>query len=98
MNRRDFLQLPLAPGVASLGSATRSAGAPRIDEHDPGNTKIATMVSFPRVTDDHLLYLQQIGLRWVHAEFGNDAPYDTIKTAQERLARYNLKIHCGILE
>src|SRR5215475_12847349 len=90
MDRRELLKLPLAAGMA--------AAAPRIGEYDPDNTKIATMVSFPKVTDDHLLFLQQIGLRWVHAEFGNDAPYDAIKTAQERLARFNLKIHCGILD
>jgi mannonate dehydratase len=98
MNRRDFLQIPLTAGVAALSSTSPSAAAPRIDEHDANNTKIATMVTFPRVTDDHLLFLRQIGLRWVHAEFGNDASYDAIKTAQERLARYDLKIHCGILD
>ena len=90
MNRRELLKLPLAAGLA--------AAAPRIDEYDPDNTKIATMVSFPKVTDDQLLFLKQLGLRWVHAEFGNDAPYEAIKTAQERLARFNLKIHCGILD
>jgi mannonate dehydratase len=95
--RRDVLRLPLG-GAAALMAPHLLTGAAHIDEYDPDNTKIATMVSFPSVTDDHLLLLKQIGLRWVHAEFGNDAPYEAIRTAQERLARYGLKIHCGILD
>jgi mannonate dehydratase len=96
--RRDVLKLPMAGGIAALGAAQRVGGAPRKDEYDPDNTKIATMVNFPAATDDQLLFLKQIGLRWVHAEFGNNAPYELIKTTQERLARYGLKIHCGILD
>ena len=73
--RRGFLNLPLAAGALALGHA---AGAPRKDEYDPDNTKIATMVSV-RATDDELLFWKQIGLRWVHLEFGQDAPYEVIK-------------------
>jgi mannonate dehydratase len=85
-----LLKLPLAAGGYAIA-------APRKDEFAPDNTKIATMVSV-RASDDELLFLKQIGLRWVHAEFGNDAPYDVIKGFQDRLARYGLKIHCGILD
>src|SRR5947209_3642566 len=90
--RRDFLKLPLAAFAAG------AFAAPRKDEYDPDNTKIATMVNIDSATDDELLFLKQIGLRWIHAEFGNDANYDVIKSAQDRLRRYGLKIHCGILD
>jgi len=89
--RRDFLRLPLAAGAAAL------AAAPRKNEHDPDNTKIATVVNIGSATDDLLLFLKQIGLRWIHADFGNDAPYEFIKSTQERLGRYGLKIHCAFL-
>src|SRR5437879_3370491 len=49
-----------------------------------------------RASDDELLFLKQIGLRWVYAEFGAEAPFDAIKNFRERLARFGLKIHCGI--
>ena len=74
------------------------AAAPRKEEYDADNTKIATMVNFPGVSDEQLLFLKQIGLRWVHAEFGNNAPYEAISAAQQRLNRFGMKIHCGILD
>jgi len=88
LTKRDFLKLPLAAAAAP-------ALAARKDEFDPDNTKIATMVS-SRASDDELLFLKQIGLRWVHAEFGAEAPFGAIQNFQERLARFVLKIHCGI--
>src|ERR1700716_3378042 len=92
-SRRNFLRLPLAAGA----TAVSLAAGPRKEEFDPDNTKIATMVDV-RASDDELLFLKQIGLRWVHAEFGNNAPYDVIKNFQERLGHYGIKIHCGILD
>jgi mannonate dehydratase len=47
------------------------------------------------VTDDQLLFLKQIGLRWVQASFGENGSAEDIRNAQERLGRYGLKIHCG---
>ena len=54
------------PGAAQLKlplAATAMAAASRIDEYDPSNTKIATMVNIATMTDDELLRLKQIGLR-----------------------------------
>jgi mannonate dehydratase len=97
--RRNFLKLPLAAGAAALGPGGAPAIAARqIDEYAPDNTKIATMVNVPTMTDGDLLFLKQIGLRWVHAEFGEDAPYELIKTTQDRMARFGIQIHCGILD
>src|SRR5438874_9641080 len=96
--RRDLLKLPLAAGVAGMfAPRALRAGAPKIDEHDPNNTKIATMVN-ARANDDQFLFLQQIGVRWVHVQFPLDANFDLIKNTQERLERHNIKIHCGIVD
>ncbi|MDQ6699413.1 MAG: hypothetical protein M3Z36_04425, partial [Acidobacteriota bacterium] len=84
------LKLPLA---ASLLSA-----APRKDEYQADNTKIATMIDVHKATDDDLMFLKQIGLRWIDAEFGSEAPDEFIKSTQERLARYGIKIHSGFLD
>lgn len=87
MNRRTLLQLPLA-----------AAAATRKDENDPDNLKIATLIPVLKSSDSDLLFLKQLGLRWVHADFGADAPYETIKGAQERLARYGIQIHCAFID
>jgi hypothetical protein len=91
---------PLAAGLAGTFAAavrvTRAA-TPKIDEYDPNNTKIATMVN-ARANDDQFLFLQQIGVRWVHVQFPLDTSFDLIKNTQERLASHNIKIHCGIVD
>lgn len=95
--RRDFLKLPLATGVAAL--AARSTGVmatARQSESD--HPKVAVMIDLHSSTDDELLYLKQIGVEWVHMDFGRDAPYELIRSTQERLARYGLKIHCAMLD
>ena len=45
------------------------------DEHDPHNIKIATRLSIRSASDDDLLFLKQLGLQWVYAELGVEAPY-----------------------
>jgi mannonate dehydratase len=94
--RRDFLKLPLAAGAAAM-YAPYAPAATRMDEDDPSNTKIATMVN-ARANDDQFLFLQQIGVRWVHVQFPLDTNFELIETTQKRLARYNIKIHCGIVD
>src|ERR1035438_3157149 len=95
--RRDFLKLPLAAGAVAAVPRAASAATPKIDEYDPSNTKIATVVS-PTANDDQFLFLQQIGLRWVQVAFGPNASYDSMKSTQDRLGRFGLKIHCGYQE
>ena len=46
----------------------------RKDENDPGNTKLASNIAVHSASEDDLLFLPHIGLRWVHADFGGDAP------------------------
>jgi mannonate dehydratase len=87
LSRRTILSLPLA-----------AAAAPRREEYDPGNIKIATRLYLKSATDDDLLFLKQLGLRWVHAEFGPAAPLDRIRATQERLDRYGLKIYMAVMD
>ena len=98
-DRRNFLKLPLA-GAAAQAISTGpfvARGAARIDEYDPQNTKIATQINAGAV-DDQLLFLQQIGVRWVHVLFPLEADFDFIKNTSDRLARYGIKIHQGTCE
>ncbi len=90
--RRNLLKFPLAALAAQVSAA------PRKNEYDEDNTKIATMLNVSGLTDDQILFYQQIGLRWVHAQFGDHAPYDLMKTTQDRLQRYGIKIHCGLMQ
>jgi mannonate dehydratase len=68
------------------------------DEYDAENLKIAVKIDVHAASDDELLFLKQIGLRWVHAEFGEDASYEFIRSTQDRLGRFGLQIHCGLLD
>jgi len=96
-SRRDLLKLPLAASAATLvPRVTNGASAAPIAEHDPDNPKLAVKVDVHAATDDELLFYKQIGLRWLHIEFGEDAPYELIRNTQERLARYGLAIHSGL--
>ena len=69
-----------------------------MDEADPEGTKIAIKLTVQHTTDEELLFLKQIGLRWLHADFGEEASYDFIKTTQDRFARYGLRIDCALME
>ena len=81
-SRRDFLKAPLAAGAAgallyagysgdSDSSEANSANErfkKAIDEHDPGNIKLATRLS-DRIADNELLFFKQIGMRWARVSF-----------------------------
>ena len=98
-SRRDFLKLPLAAGsVALVGGQAATAAPPRKDEYDADNTKIAALIDVHSTPDDELLFLKQIGLRWVHASFGDNGSAEVIRATQEGLGRYGLKIHCGMVD
>jgi ABC-type multidrug transport system fused ATPase/permease subunit len=81
-------------GRARIGLAQR--GPKRLDEYDPTNTKIAHRVS-ARITDDDLLFLKQIGMRWARVEFGDGVtPFETIRAAQERFERHGIRIYSAV--
>jgi mannonate dehydratase len=64
-----------------------------IDETNPGNIKLAHIVPFG-ASDDDLLFLKQIGLRWVQLSYGTrDPSADNLREVQKRFARYGLQIY-----
>jgi hypothetical protein len=71
---------------------------PHKDEDTEEGAKIAVKITVARISNEELLFLKQIGLRWLHADFGNSASYDEIRTARERFALYGLKIDCALME
>ena len=107
--RRNFLKLPLAAaaagglaGLAYLGRADPEKppqAAPRkavIDEYDDRNIKLAHRVT-PGISDDELLFLKQIGLRWARVEFQPDeATLDNMARVQRRFAAQDIKIFSAV--
>jgi len=103
--RRDFLTTPLVAGAAGMLLAARHtpqvarASAPdkrAIDEYDPGNVKLAHAIS-DRARDDDMLFLKQIGLRWVRVNFGESgSDLDAIRRLQKRLEGFGIKIYSGV--
>jgi mannonate dehydratase len=92
--RRDVLKLPLAGGMASLLGRASAAAAekPRtIDEFDPANIKLSHRVSI-RASDDDLLFLKQIGLRYFRAEIPLDASQAEIAEARDRFAGFGISM------
>jgi mannonate dehydratase len=110
-SRREFFKAPVVAGAAGmlLGAGfprgtpldettqTDSAGVRRestISEYDPVNVKVAQRVS-PDISDDDLLLLKQIGLRWADVLFGTNEDFDHMRRTQERFARFGIQIYAG---
>ena len=82
MLRRSFLALP--------------AAAFAIGEYDAGNVKLAHRTPW-NASDDELLFLKQIGLRWVRLEYGGEDPgVDALSRVQKRFARFGLGIYGAV--
>lgn len=107
--RRRFLKASLATGAAgglfyagysrnttagvgqAPGQAER-ARKPVLDEYDTNNIKLAHRVS-SRLRDDDLLFLKQIGLRWMRVELQpGEHTLDALSLVQQRFARHGLQI------
>lgn len=90
MNRRAFLQLSPAAAAAFAHAATLS-------EDDARNTKLCHRINARQITDDDLLFLKQIGLRWARLEFGDqDTSFEYLRATQERFARFDIRIFSGV--
>jgi mannonate dehydratase len=108
LRRREFLKASLGAGAAGVfvnapsgkGSNVRPQGpdASRIiDEYDPSNIKIERELNPKSMTDDDLLFLKQIGVRWARFQFGaEDVPIEFIRGAQERCARFGIQVYSGV--
>ena len=87
MHRRRFLQL------CSLAPAALAA----MHEDDPGNIKLCHRINARQISDDDLLFLKQIGLRWARLEFGEgDTTFEYLKATQDRFARFGIHIYSGV--
>jgi mannonate dehydratase len=88
LNRRQILLS--AVGVTAL---------PRLSaqQDDDNNTKIAHRLNADSLTDDDLLFLQQVGLKWARVEFGErPIGYDALLATQQRFARFGMRIYSGV--
>ena len=66
-----------------------------LDEMDPKNMKIAHQIRWDS-SDEYLLFLKQIGLRWVQMSWANEVPdVDEMRALQKRLLDYDLQIYSG---
>ena len=91
LTRRDTLKF------ATVAAPILTTAPTANSEHADGGIKIAVKIAVPTITDDELLFLKQIGLGWLHADFVDAEPsFDYIKSTQERFDRYGLRIHCAL--
>lgn len=87
LNRRRLL-------LCALGSG---AVRPLLAQNDSNNLKLAHRLVASSVADDDLLFLQQIGLRWVRLEFGErPVSFDELLAQQKRFARFGMRIYSGV--
>lgn len=82
------------PALARVSPAARPSSV--IGEDDPANTKLVHRVG-SRLSDDDLLFLRQIGLKWVRVEFQEaESGEGAVRAVVERYARFGLKIFSGV--
>src|ERR1035438_1684900 len=80
-----------------LMGALAGTGPLFAQDSDRDNIKIAHRINARAVTDDDLLFFQQIGLRWARLEFG-EAPIslDQLRAIQVRFAKFGIEIYSGV--
>jgi hypothetical protein len=69
---------------------TAQSRKPVTDEYDPANIKLAHRTPW-NASDTELLFLKQIGLRWIRLEYGSQDPHvDTLRKVQQRFESFGL--------
>ena len=48
------------------------------------------------MSDDDLLFLRQLGIRWCRIEFGQQAPLDFMRATGRRLAGFGMRIYSAV--
>src|ERR1700752_1909786 len=97
MQRRNFLAMAAAAGLGrGQGLPNRRGVKRKIAEYDPANTKLSHRMPIQGMTDEDLLFLQQIGLKWARIEFGSDASFDFMQSTQARLRKFGMEIYSGV--
>lgn len=83
---------------AFLGASLAAGAAGALDEYDPGNLKLAHRTPW-NAGDDELLFLKQIGLRWVRLEYGVEDPrVEALGRVQQRFAGFGIGIYSAVQE
>src|SRR5262245_35811653 len=100
-SRRGFLKASLTAGALGALQEVPARAAPAaaiqprkpvIDEHDPKNIKLAHRVP-STASDEELLFLQQIGLRWARVELqAAESDYAALGKVQKRFQSYGMRI------
>ena len=91
VERRQLLRTAAYGATAPLLAQRRGKV---IEESDPANAKLCTRLDARSVTDDDLLFLQQIGLPWVRLEFGEgEITLEALRAEQQRFARFGMRIY-----
>jgi mannonate dehydratase len=79
--------------VSGAMSLLAQAPARRGARDQAGDIKLAHRLNATSITDDDLLFLQQIGLTWVRLEFPEaELSFDALRAVQERFALFNMRI------
>jgi mannonate dehydratase len=80
-----------------LKTILASTAAPLLAQSETENIKIAHRINAHGITDDDLLFFQQIGLRWARLEFG-EAPIslDQLRATQQRFEKFGMRIYSGV--
>lgn len=87
LNRRQLILAALGAGAAQQA----------FSQNDANGIKLAHRLNAGSVTDDDLLFLQQIGLKWVRLEFGEGpAGFENLLAEQKRFARFGMRIYSGV--
>ncbi|MCS7024142.1 MAG: mannonate dehydratase [Bryobacteraceae bacterium] len=94
--RRQFLVSSSASAHFWPAAAQRASQRPVLDEQDPTNIKLSHRMPIRNLSDDDLLFLRQLGIQWCRIEFGNEAPYEYMKSTQQRLAKFGMKIFSAV--
>ncbi len=90
MRRRHFLQSLWGSGAMP---PLAQIAARRTSRDQAGDIKLAHRLNATSVTDDDLLFLQQIGLTWVRLEFPEaELSFEDLRAAQQRFARFGMRI------
>jgi mannonate dehydratase len=90
-SRRDALRLLLS---ASGAGALRKLWA---QDDEANGIKIAHRLTAASITDDDLLFLEQLGLKWVRLEFGEKPlSFEDLQAQQKRFGRFGMRIYSGV--
>ena len=96
MNRRQLLALAGGVAFRPLFDQGMLGAGKVIDEYDPANIKISHRMTIKSMSDDDLLFLKQIGVRWARIEFGEEASFDFMRATKQRLDKFGMKIFSGV--